>query len=77
MHLQALKRNYTYPRYAWITYYWYPREWWTTNVTANVEVDCNEKDLERFLERVISIQRYETLEGDNTTTDYGPVRVTL
>ena len=54
-----------------------PQKWWTTNVTANVKVDCSKEDLERFLERVLSIHRYEMLEGEKTTTDYGPVSVLL
>ena len=46
-------------------------------MTANVKVDCSKEDLERFLERVLSIHRYEMLEGEKTTTDYGPVSVLL
>lgn len=65
-------RNYTYPRYAWITHHWYPRQWWTGNVT-NVEVECTDAELERFLERVLILQRYQTLDDENATTDVGIV----
>ena len=67
-------RNYTYPKYAWITYHWYPRQWWTKNVT-NVEVECTDAELERFLERVLTLQRYQTLDNENATTDVGIVSV--
>ena len=42
-------------------------------MTANVEVNCSDDELERFLERAISLQRYETVDDESTTTDYGPV----
>ena len=42
------------------------------NVTK-VEVDCTEDELEEFLERVITLQRYQTLEDENATTDVGIV----
>ena len=76
-HMQAQKRNYTYPRYVWITYHWYPKQWWTENVTSNVSVSCTEEELESFLERVLTIQRYETLEDENATTEFGRVSVLL
>lgn len=40
---------------------------------TNVDVDCTDEELEGFLDRVLSLQRYETLDGDNTTTDIGIV----
>ena len=42
------------------------------NVTK-VEVDCTEDELEEFLERVITLQRYQTLDDENATTDVGIV----
>ena len=53
-------------------YHWYPRQWWTQNVT-DVEVDCTDTQLERFLERVLTLQRYITLDDINSTTDFGIV----
>ena len=67
--MQAYRRNYTYPRYAWITYHWYPREWWTDQVTGNVQVNCTEKELQEFLDRVITLQSYPIEENENATTD--------
>ena len=40
---------------------------------TKVEVDCTEDELEGFLERVIALQRYQTLEDENATTDVGIV----
>ena len=43
-------------------------------MSSDADVSCTKEDLERFLERVITLQRYETLEDENTTTDTGIVR---
>ena len=40
---------------------------------TKVEVDCMENELEGFLERVITLQRYQTVDDENTTTDVGIV----
>ena len=66
-----MRRNYTYPRYAWITYNWYPDRWWTEAVTTTVNVNCTDDELERFLERVISLENYPVAEDANRTTDEG------
>ena len=40
---------------------------------SKVVVDCIEDELEKFLERVISLQRYQTVDDENATTDVGIV----
>jgi hypothetical protein len=40
---------------------------------TKVDVDCTEDELEGFLERVITLQRYQTLDDKNATTDVGIV----
>ena len=40
---------------------------------TDVKVDCTEGELEQFLERVITLQRYQTLDDENVTTDVGIV----
>ena len=66
LHVQAQKRNYTYPRYAWILYDWYAEEWWTMGDPIN----CSDGDLRRFLDRTITVQLPEF---GNGTTSIGTV----
>ena len=68
-----MRRSYTYPRYAFITYNWYPDRWWTDDVTTTVNVSCSDDELERFLERSISLENYPMAEDHNRLTDEGRV----
>ena len=40
---------------------------------TNVEVECTDSQLEMFLERVLILQRYQTVDDENATTDVGIV----
>lgn len=53
--MQAFKRGLMYPQYAWITFDWYPHQWWKNTVDG---VDCTDDQLEQFLDRVLSLRRY-------------------
>ena len=64
----------TYPRYAWITFDWYPQRWWTQNDQSVDELDCpDDAQLAAFLERTISLRRHPTQEDVNATTNTGIV----
>lgn len=65
---QASKNNYTYPRYVWIHYDWYPKNWWKSDVSASS--DCSNEELMEFLDNALTIQLPEF---GNETTDIGTV----
>ena len=44
---------------------------------TNGEVECTDGELERFLERVLTLQRYQTVDDENATTDVGIVSLCL
>ena len=44
---------------------------------TNVEVECTDAELERFLERALSLQRYQTVDDENATTDVEIVSLLL
>lgn len=67
--MQAMQNNYVYPRYAWIFYDWYPKNWWTRSDDAGPG-DCSNEDLANFLDRALTIQLPEF---GNETTDIGTV----
>ena len=67
--MQAAKRRLTYPKYVWIAYDWYPRGWW-----KSVE-DCDIKQVQNFLHRVISLRRYPAADDSSAQTDAGIVRL--
>jgi len=72
--LQAAKRNLTYPQYAWITYGWYPDNWWTKAVSKN-NVSCSDEQLEKFVEkaRMLLIRQYPTPDDVDAATIAGIV----
>ena len=72
--IQASKRGYTYPRYAWIVFDWYPQKWWTQEVTNN-KVNCTDEELERFMERVLSLREDPEPDFSGKATDAGIVSV--
>ena len=64
--LQAHRNNYTYPRYAWILYGWYPNYWWVSNELSA----CKANDLKHFLERALAVDVPPFSDGK---TDIGTV----
>jgi len=72
--LQAAKRNLTYPRYAWITFGWFPDSWWTKAVSKN-NVSCSDQQLEEFVEkaRMLQIQQFPTPDDVDAATIAGIV----
>ena len=40
---------------------------------TKVEVNCTESELEQFLERALTLQRYQTVDDENATTNVGIV----
>ena len=48
--LQAYKRGYVYPHYAWILFGWYEEKWWTAEVAGERLDDCTDQQLEDFLQ---------------------------
>lgn len=62
-----------YPRYAWMTFDWYPQAWWTQEVSQDI-IDCTDKELESFLDKMITLRRHPTQEDVNATTNTGIVR---
>ena len=71
--MQAAKRSLKYPRYTWIAYDWYPREWWKDISGSDYSGDCDTEMLEQFLERVISLRRYPAPDNSSVVTDAGIV----
>ncbi len=69
--IQAYKRGYTYPRYAWILYAWYAEEWWT----QDADTGCTSSQLAEFLDKVITIQIFAVPTDENAMTDTGLVGV--
>lgn len=59
-----------------MAYDWYPREWWKQS-EGNDMVDCNTEQLQRFLERAISLRRYPTPDDNSEKTDAGIVSKNL
>ena len=70
--LQAQRQNYTYPKYAWIAYDWYPKRWWAFE-ESNIEVSCSDSELAEFLDKVISFRWRPVPDDRNATTDAGIV----
>ena len=65
--IQAQQHNYTYPRYAWIVYGWYPDNWWVSSEPD----ECSSDDLKIFLDRAFVLHLMPEL--NNETTDIGRV----
>lgn len=70
--MQAQRQNFTFPRYVFMAYDWFPPEWWTYE-RSQIEVDCTDKDLTNFIERSLSFQWRPVPDYDNVTTDTGKV----
>ena len=74
LHAQALKQNYTFPRYVWMAYDWFPPRWWTLE-RSQVEVNCTDSELAEFIERSLSFQWRPFPDDVNATTDSRKVRL--
>ena len=72
--IQAHNQNYTFPRYVFMNYDWYPPEWWTYE-RSQIQVNCKDEDLTKFIERSLSVQFRPVSDDDNATTDTGKVRL--
>ena len=70
--IQAHKKGFTYPYYAWIAFDWYPQKWWTRAVFQD-DVDCTDEELAAFLDKAITLRRHPTQEDVNATTTTGIV----
>ena len=70
--MQAIRKNITYPKYAWIMFDWYPKNWWKQLNGSNIT--CSEDQLARFLDKVLTLRRYPEADDVNATTDAGIVR---
>ena len=71
---QAYSQNFTFPRYIFIAYDWFPPKWWTYE-RSRIQVNCTDQDLTNFIERSLSFQFRPLSDDDNVTTDTGKVRV--
>lgn len=68
--MQAQQQNYTYPRYVWMIYDWYPPRWWTYGSPLP---NCTDDDLANFVENSLSFQWRPVAEYPNVTTETGKV----
>ena len=57
-----------------MNYDWYPPKWWTYE-RSQIQVNCKDEDLTKFIERSLSIQFRPLSDDDNITTDTGKVRL--
>ena len=71
---QAISQNLTYPNYAWIMYDWYPKEWWK-KLDESV-IKCKADEIEKFLDKVLTLRRYPETDDVSATTQAGIVRDT-
>lgn len=55
-----------------MAYDWYPRGWWK-QAEPDDKVDCDTEQLQRFLERAISLRRYPAPDDNSMKTDAGIV----
>lgn len=68
--IQAIERKLTYPKYAWIMYDWYPKQWWTKLDNAS---KCSSDDIVQFLDKVMTLRRYPETDDISATTEAGIV----
>ena len=73
--LQAHMHNYTFPRYVWMAYDWFPPQWWTYE-RSHVPVNCTDAELSNFIEGSLSFQWQPVSDVPDVTTDTGKVRLT-
>ena len=67
---QAIKQNLMYPKYAWIMYDWYPKQWWTKLDSSS---KCTSGEIEKFLDKVLTLRRYPETDDISATTEAGIV----
>ena len=56
-----------------MAYDWYPQKWWTLE-RSQIEVNCTDNDLTKFIERALSFQWRPVADDANATTDAGKVK---
>ena len=71
-HMQAQRQNFTFPRYVFMAYDWFPPKWWTYG-RSQIQVNCTDEELTNFIERSLSFQWRPVPDDDNVTTDTGKV----
>ena len=71
---QAIARNLTYPKYTWIMYDWYPKQWWTK--LDDSVIKCTTDDIAKFLDKVLTLRHYPETDDISATTQAGIVRNT-
>ena len=57
MYSQAFKKGMTYPRYVWLTYGWYRKDWWRAEGSA-IPVNCTDAQLAMVLNNSLAIIPY-------------------
>ena len=70
--IQAQRNNLTYPKYAWISSDWYPPRWYAFE-ESKIEVNCSERELAEFLEKVIIFRTRPVQDNKNAIIDAGIV----
>ena len=72
--LQAYRHGLTLENgYVWLSYAWYPDDWWTepANRTSYVPDTCSRGELEEMLEYSIVIDHYAFVEDKDENTSVG------
>ena len=82
--LQAYMRGMTYPRYVFLSYYWYSEFWWRDPITRGAGYAyeppfCTAEELERAIYRSVSPDYFPEArpEDVNVTSDVGYVSIVL
>lgn len=55
---QAHRAGYRYPAYMFLTYAWYPPQWWARNSTENSTIDCTPEDRLEVLEHTLAFLHF-------------------
>ncbi len=66
--IQAYKQRLMYPKYVFITYGWYPRDWWRNGASGG-ELECSESELAQSLHGAFALQQQPSALNINRTTD--------
>ena len=73
--IQAHRRGLSYPRYVWIIHGKYPDQWWNMSqqIHENQTEICSYDEVADFLNGIISIQSYPTVDNRSEVTASGVV----
>ena len=78
-HVQAYRRGMIYPRYLFISYYWYPQYWWTFPILRGTPhtytpENCTVRELTDAIFRSLAVDYFPLETGPrNESTDVGTV----